>query len=116
MPAAVANPLIEQGAAFALGIETDLDYTGLLGRAWLRHRLQGNVVKTPTVTIPTAMGERIDVTMTPAQTLALPVYGKAFSELESFDFLVELYDPFDATRVYRMVQGVARVSPRGRIP
>ena len=114
MPAAVCNPYLEQGAPWAMGIETDLDYTGLLGRSWLRHCLSGQTVATPTVTVPTAMGERIDVELTAEQTMAIPAPGKTFSETESYNFLVELYDPLDATRIYRMVNGVARVSPRGR--
>lgn len=116
MPATVANPLIEQGVPWAMGIFTDLDYTGLLGRSWLRRGLDGQTVAVPAVTVPTALGQRIDVELTAAQTMAIPVCGTTFAELASFEFLVELYDPADVTRVYRMVNGVARVSPRGKAP
>jgi hypothetical protein len=110
MAAVVYNPLIEQGAAFSHGIATDLDYTGLLGLAFISKC--GHVFATPTVTIPTAQGQTITISLTPAQTLALPACGHSAAELESYDYLVELYDPADVTRVYRMVNGVARVSPR----
>jgi hypothetical protein len=116
MAATIHNPYIEQGVPWAIGIETDLDLKGLSGRAWLRSCLNGANVATPAVTVPAVTGMRIDVELTAAQTMAIPACGKMFNELESYDFLVELYDPLDPNRIYRLVNGVARVSPRGRQP
>jgi|GEM_PF-5513236 hypothetical protein len=116
MPAAVANPYIEQGTPWAMGVETDIDYLGLLGRGWLRHCIDGTTVATLTVTVPTVGGQRIDVSLTAAQTMAIPCCGRTFSETESYNLLVELYDPNDAAVIYRLINGVARVSPRGNPP
>jgi hypothetical protein len=110
MAATSYNPYIEQGAAWSRSIATDLDYTSLLGRAFISKC--DYVFAAPTVTVPARLGEKIALTLTPAQTLAIPACGRTAAELESYEYLVELYDPADATRVYRLENGVARVSPR----
>ena len=110
MAAAVYDPYIEQGSSWGHGIATDLDYTGLQGRAYITKC--GQVFASPTVAIPTVQGETIFVSLTPAQTLAIPACGHTASELESYDYLVELFDPLDSSRVWRMINGIARVSPR----
>jgi hypothetical protein len=113
MPAANYNPYIEQGSAWSHGFGTDLDYTGLLGRAFISKC--GQVFASPTVTIPSSRGEIIMLALTPAETLAIPTSGTSSQELENYDYLVELYDPNDSTWTFRMEDGIARVSPR-RVP
>lgn len=110
MAAAVYDPYIEQGSSWGHGIATDLDYTGLQGRAYISRC--GQVFASPVVTVPSSQGDTITVELSPAQTLAIPACGHTASELDSYDYLVELFDPLDTSRVWRMINGIARVSPR----
>lgn len=110
MVAAIYHPYIEQGTAWEHRFYTDMDYTGLLGRAYIGRC--GQIFATPTVVVSLQQNKAIVVSLTAAQAQAIPTCGKTYLDCERYDYLVELYHPTDLTRVYRMENGVARVSPR----
>lgn len=115
MKAAVVNLIIEQGTDWSQTVKfysdterkVPCDLTGLTGRCKIRDS-EGVQVAAPAVAI-TALTGTVVLSLTNAQTSAIPVEGYSYSETSTYAYDVELVDA--AGFVSRWMNGSVTVSP-----